>query len=416
MAYSYNEVGAVSPGQGIAVPFKFIDRDHVSVLVDGVVTDKYSWLNNGMLQATVGFPSGQVTRVERNTPVAILQAVLEGTAVFDFEGTNNNFSLLLFVLQEYADKETTRNELVQELFEGFDLVAEAVQEAKDAADRAADEAAQSALATIQSVINQIQQTATAAQLAADNATLAAESASLLAQQAAESAEQAASFDPDFYYKKTETYAKSETYSKAETYTKSETDTAIAAAGVPIGASIYWNSPTLPNGFLKENGAAISRTVYPELFAKIGITFGAGDGSTTFNLPDSRAEFIRGLDDGRGVDAGRTLGSWQASQNLSHTHTGTTDTQGWHGHTGSTTASGDHAHTVPTSGNDGGGTMADAATGGATGSASTGAAGNHAHSLYIDGNGNHAHNLSIAASGGAEARPRNVAKLVLIRAF
>ena len=48
-------------------------------------------------------------------------------------------------------------------------------------------------------------------------------------------------------------------------------------------------------------------------------FGAGDGSTTFTLPDLRGEFIRGLDSGRGVDTGRVLGSAQAGQMQSHTH-------------------------------------------------------------------------------------------------
>ena len=95
-----------------------------------------------------------------------------------------------------------------------------------------------------------------------------------------------------------------------TYTKDEVDTAVAsavaAAKVPIGFSLLWNSTTIPTGFLKENGAAISRTTYAALFAIIGTTYGVGDGSTTFNLPDSRGEFFRGLDDGRGLDSGRAL--------------------------------------------------------------------------------------------------------------
>jgi phage-related tail fiber protein len=49
-----------------------------------------------------------------------------------------------------------------------------------------------------------------------------------------------------------------------------------------------------------------------LFAAIGVEFGFGDGVNTFNLPDLRGEFIRGWDKGRGVDAGRTFGSWQKS--------------------------------------------------------------------------------------------------------
>ena len=66
----------------------------------------------------------------------------------------------------------------------------------------------------------------------------------------------------------------------------------------------------PAGWLKANGAAVSRTLYANLFAAIGKRFGAGDGYSTFNLPDLRGEFPRFWDDGRGVDSGRGLGNWQ----------------------------------------------------------------------------------------------------------
>lgn len=79
-----------------------------------------------------------------------------------------------------------------------------------------------------------------------------------------------------------------------------------------------NSP--PTGWLKANGAAISRTTYASLFAAIGTTFGVGDGSTTFNVPDLRGEFIRGWDDSRGVDSGRVFGSAQTDQMQGHFHT------------------------------------------------------------------------------------------------
>lgn len=83
------------------------------------------------------------------------------------------------------------------------------------------------------------------------------------------------------------------------------------AGIaPAGAVQYFARATAPAGWLKANGAAVSRATYAALFAVIGTTFGSGDGSTTFNLPDLRGEFIRGLDDGRGADAGRSLGTAQ----------------------------------------------------------------------------------------------------------
>ena len=81
---------------------------------------------------------------------------------------------------------------------------------------------------------------------------------------------------------------------------------------PTGSVYTFAGSTVPTGWLKCNGALLSRTTYAALFAVIGTTYGAGDGSTTFALPDLRGEFVRGFDDGRGVDAGRTLGSAQAA--------------------------------------------------------------------------------------------------------
>jgi microcystin-dependent protein len=88
------------------------------------------------------------------------------------------------------------------------------------------------------------------------------------------------------------------------------DTTVQNALVPSGAIIFVALNSAPAGYLKANGAAVSRSTYAALFAAIGTTFGAGNGSTTFNLPDLRGEFPRGWDDGRGVDSGRTFGSAQ----------------------------------------------------------------------------------------------------------
>ena len=66
-----------------------------------------------------------------------------------------------------------------------------------------------------------------------------------------------------------------------------------ADGLPIGTVIPFYGSTPPTHTLACNGAAISRTTYAELFAVIGTTAGAGDGSTTFNIPDLRGMFIRG---------------------------------------------------------------------------------------------------------------------------
>lgn len=100
----------------------------------------------------------------------------------------------------------------------------------------------------------------------------------------------------------------------DVYSKAESD----ASGQP-GDIKYTARATAPTGWLKANGAAISRTAYAALYSVIGTTYGAGDGFNTFNVPDLRGVVIRGLDEGRGLDAGRSLGTYQADDIKSHTH-------------------------------------------------------------------------------------------------
>ena len=89
--------------------------------------------------------------------------------------------------------------------------------------------------------------------------------------------------------------------------------------VPSGTVLYFAGSAAPAGWLKANGAAVSRTAYAALFAAIGTTYGGGDFRNTFNLPDLRGEFIRGWDDGRGVDTPRPMGSAQVDAVRQHYH-------------------------------------------------------------------------------------------------
>ena len=68
----------------------------------------------------------------------------------------------------------------------------------------------------------------------------------------------------------------------------------ADALMPTGTMIFYAGPNIPAGFLLCNGAAVSRTTYANLFSKIGTYWGAGDGSTTFNVPDLRDRVIQGV--------------------------------------------------------------------------------------------------------------------------
>ncbi len=160
---------------------------------------------------------------------------------------------------------------------------------------------------------------------------------------------------------------------------------------PAGSILITAANFTPAGYLTANGAAVSRTAYAKLFTNIGTRFGAGDGSTTFNLPDLRGEFIRGWDNGRGADPGRALGSWQDSQNR------------WHHHSGTTYASGEHSHSVPYTQRK----VSNTSTGDVM------MVGN-INSVATSDAGNHDHNFTTSGEGGNEARPRNVALMMCIK--
>jgi microcystin-dependent protein len=87
-------------------------------------------------------------------------------------------------------------------------------------------------------------------------------------------------------------------------------------GQLAGTVMYMASSNAPSGYLECDGRAVSRTTYSSLFSVIGTTYGVGDGTSTFNLPDLRGEFIRGWDHGRNIDSSRTIGSFQKGSFLS----------------------------------------------------------------------------------------------------
>ena len=90
------------------------------------------------------------------------------------------------------------------------------------------------------------------------------------------------------------------------------------AGVPTGSVFCLAVNTVPTGYVKCNGASYPTTgTYAALFAVIGYTYG-GSGSS-FNVPELRGEFIRGFDDNRGIDSGRSINDPQGGQNLQHNH-------------------------------------------------------------------------------------------------
>ncbi|WP_339538896.1 phage tail-collar fiber domain-containing protein [Pseudomonas sp. RA_15y_Pfl2_54] len=110
----------------------------------------------------------------------------------------------------------------------------------------------------------------------------------------------------------------------DSYTKAEVEALIAkASALPVGSIVAFPVDSPPPGFLELDNSVKSSATYPDLSAYLGGKFNKGDeGVGNFRLPEARGEFLRGWDHGRGVDAGRGLGSWQADDNKSHIH-GTT---------------------------------------------------------------------------------------------
>lgn len=94
---------------------------------------------------------------------------------------------------------------------------------------------------------------------------------------------------------------------------------VISVSSPAGAVMAFARNTPPVGWLIADGSAVSRVIYPALFSAVGTKFGPGDGVTTFNLPDLRGEFIRGWDNGRGIDPNRKFGTWQADELRKHSH-------------------------------------------------------------------------------------------------
>lgn len=169
--------------------------------------------------------------------------------------------------------------------------------------------------------------------------------------------------------------------------------------VPTGAVVPFAMNAAPTGWLAADGSAVARSGvsgYPALFAAIGTTYGAGDGSTTFNLPDLRGYFVRGAGTNSDGKAAGTFGAKQADAVIAHTHSGTTGND-----------SPDHTHSAngiggSWGGGDGfGGPAQTLQSVGNTSGAST----RHQHAFTTS---------SQSPAGATETRPANIALLYCIK--
>lgn len=173
-------------------------------------------------------------------------------------------------------------------------------------------------------------------------------------------------------------------------------TALLAFLWPVGGYLMFAGAAAPTNFLACDGSAVSRTTYSALFAVIGTTYGAGDGSTTFNLPT--------FDDGRfmrptGGNAA-AQGALQTEMIGPHSHSLTIDSGGAHTHTYGPKQGVYGANNDPYSSNDFRPSVGDS-----SGSTTT---------LTTSSSGSHTHTGTIANNSGTENRPRNSSVLVCIK--
>lgn len=149
---------------------------------------------------------------------------------------------------------------------------------------------------------------------------------------------------------------------------------------PVGLIAPYAGSIAPLGYLLCDGAAVSRTIYADLFGIIGVTYGAGDGVTTFNLPNLKGKVIVGYNalevefDNLGETGGEKTHALTTAELAVHSHANTASAST----TGSTSDPGSHGHSV---------------------SASSDNPGNHTHSVSTNSTGStHNHTTTVGESG------------------
>lgn len=310
-----------------------------------------------------------------------------------------------------------------------------IEAAIESAEDAADDAANSAQAANDAAANAANAAAAAAEGVISSAVSAANAAKLAAEQAQEASVEAKD-DAERARDQAQGYADGmgQFIAMAATFTEVPLEFQawmIAVTQPHLRIMVWdaanskyvrapWHAPGKLSHFLREvpaghievrSDVVLNKADFPDLAEYLGVT------GTTFVLDEMRGEFLRSLDSGRGVDSGRAVGSWQDSDNKSHTHTGTAASAGEHTHTVSGTAAsaGAHTHTITRALSTNGSVMGKSmGVNESTQQVTTNyaapinSAGAHTHSVSgtAASAGAHTHTVTVAASGGSESRPRN----------
>tara|TARA_R100001015_G_C4551941_1_gene113619 strand:+ start:69 stop:728 length:660 start_codon:yes stop_codon:yes gene_type:complete len=126
---------------------------------------------------------------------------------------------------------------------------------------------------------------------------------------------------------------------------------LLVGGIPTATVVPWTDSSLPTGFLECNGQAVSRSTYSALFAIVGTTYGAGNGSSTFNLPDLQDEVVVGKSNNKALASTGGANTVASSGNVSsNTNTNINVSGNVGGSTGNASLStpqlASHSHNLP----------------------------------------------------------------------
>jgi hypothetical protein len=248
--------------------FPYIAESDVKVSINQLITSAFSFANPTTIEFDTAPTAGTTIRIYRQTTTDSISSTFFSGSTIRAQDLNDNFEQTLYVVQE--------NQTIIENSDAASVIGIATE----------------ALATA----NQAEATANAISSTANTALTTSNAANVSANQAAADAVTANS---------TATAANS--VANAALTTANEAKTTAETLGTPTGIISIFGGNTPPAGYLECNGQ--STAGYSALAAIVGA-----------NVPDLRGEFVRGFDNGRGVDAGRTLLSTQADELKAHTHT------------------------------------------------------------------------------------------------
>lgn len=277
-----------------SIPFSYLDESHIKVIVNSVVqgVGAYTFPTQTTIEITAQPPAGQVVTIRRVTPATTRFVDFQNAATLTESDLDLNSDQLFYIMQESLDA-NVNSWITQAAFDSI-IAAQAV-----------------CLGYIDDCEDQVD-------LAASQVTLATAQQEK-AQKWAEEVE--------------DTPVETGKYSALHWAAKAHAWAGGALQSVITGAVLDFAGAVVPEGYLLCDGAAVDRTTYADLFAAIGVAWGEGNGTTTFNLPDLRDKFTIG------ASATKALASEGGAESValttahlpSHTHDITMGSSGAHTH-------------------------------------------------------------------------------------